>query len=57
MTKTNLDTILKGLSEPINETSSKYDNEAMATFLRERNNQIVFPPYSLHKFKNDKTEE
>jgi hypothetical protein len=58
MTKTYLDTILKGLSEPIKEEpSANQDNEKMAAYLRERNTPIVFPPYSSHKFRNKKDEE
>lgn len=57
MTKTYLDTILKGLSEPINEPSPKYDDEAMAAYMSERNKPILFPPYTITRFKNKQDEE
>jgi hypothetical protein len=33
------------------------DNDAMGRYMFERNKPIVYPPYTLHKFKNDKNEQ
>lgn len=33
------------------------DNEAMGRYMMERSKPIVFPPYTLHKFRNKNDEE
>jgi hypothetical protein len=59
MTEMNpLQKIINGLGEVApTEKPVNVDNEAMGRYMMERSKPIVYPPYSLHKFKNDKTEE
>lgn len=53
-----LSKIMQGLGETApTEKPINVDNEAMAAYMLERSKPIVYPPYTLHKFKNDKTEE
>lgn len=48
-----LQKIINGLGEaaPI-EKPSNVDNEAMGKYMMERSKPIVYPPYTLHKFRN-----
>lgn len=53
-----LQKIINGLGEAApTEKPANADNEAMGRYMMERSKPIVYPPYTLHKFKNDKTEE
>lgn len=52
-----LQKIINGLGEATSmEKLVNVDNEAMGNYMMERSKPIVYPPYSLHKFKHDKTE-
>jgi hypothetical protein len=53
-----LQKIITGLGEaaPM-EKPVNADNEAMGRYMMERSKPIVYPPYTLHKFRNKKEEE
>ncbi|WP_057915930.1 hypothetical protein [Peribacillus muralis] len=53
-----LQKIINGLGEAaLMETPINVDNEAMGRYMMERSKPIVYPPYTLHKFRNKKDEE
>ena len=53
-----LQKIINGLGEaaPMEKPVNAGD-EAMGRYMIERNKQIIFPPYSITRFKSDKNEE
>ena len=53
-----LQKIINGLGEDApTEKPVNTENEAMGRYMMERSKPIVFPPYTLHKFRNKNDEE
>lgn len=52
-----LQKIITGLGEAVPaEKLVNVDNEVMGRYMMERSKPIVFPPYTLHKFRNKEEE-
>lgn len=53
-----LSKIISGLGESApTEKPLNVDNDAMGKYMMERSKPIVYPPYTLHKFRNKQDKE